>query len=168
MIEKIEYSLLITGVCLIVVALIIPLVKKIALHINAMDIPTNAEGNRHIHKKPMPKLGGLGIFLGFLFGYMLFGEQSIRMNSILIGSFIVVLMGIVYAAFATNLTITGTGSLSNNWCIGFDSTRTSDYQATAGISGGTVPTGSMSFSGDSCSTSFKTTASLNASFTIST
>ncbi len=71
------------------------LMRKVAVHIGAMDIPTNAEGNRHIHKKPMPKLGGLGIFLAFLFGYMLFGEQSIRMNSILIGSFIVILMGII-------------------------------------------------------------------------
>ena len=87
-------------------------------------------------------------------------------KNLLIGGLlaIVVLMGIAYAAFASNLTITGTGSVSSNWCIGFDSTRTSDYIATAGISGGTVPTGSMSFSGDSCSTSFKTTASLNASF----
>ena len=71
------------------------LMRKIAVHINAMDNPTEEEGHRHIHKKATPKLGGLGIFLGFLFGYMLFGEQSIRMNSILIGSFIVVLMGIV-------------------------------------------------------------------------
>ena len=43
----------------------------------------------------MPKLGGLGIFLAFLFGYMLFGEQSLRMNSILIGSFIIILTGII-------------------------------------------------------------------------
>ena len=87
-------------------------------------------------------------------------------KNLLIGGLlaIVVLMGIAYAAFASNLTITGTGSVSSNWCIGFDSTRTSDYQATAGKSGGTTPTGSISFSGDACSTSFKTTASLNASF----
>ena len=87
-------------------------------------------------------------------------------KNLLIGGLlaIVVLMGIAYAAFASNLTITGTGSVSSNWCIGFDSTRTSDYQATAGISGGTVPTGSMAFSGDSCGSNYKTTASLNASF----
>lgn len=89
------YAARIVIVTFIFSALIMFLMRKIAVHINAMDIPTNAEGNRHIHKKPMPKLGGLGIFLGFLFGYMLFGEQSIRMNSILIGSFIIVLMGIV-------------------------------------------------------------------------
>ena len=89
-----------------------------------------------------------------------------RKNNIIIGVLlgVVVLMGIAYAAFASNLNITGTSSMSENWCIGFDSTRTSDYQATAGIQGGTTPTGSMSFSGDSCGGNLKTTASLNASF----
>ena len=38
------------------------------------------------------------------------------------------------------------------------------YTAQAGIQGGTTPTGSMSFSGDSCGGNLKTTASLNASF----
>ncbi len=76
-------------------AIVMFLMRKVAIHIGAMDIPTTEEGNRHIHKKKMPKLGGVGIFLAFLFGYILFGEQSIRMNSILIGSFIIILMGIV-------------------------------------------------------------------------
>lgn len=76
-------------------AAIIPIMKKIAHHIGALDVPRAEEGNRHIHKKTTPLLGGVGIFLGFLFGYMLFGEQSIRMNSILIGSFIIILTGIV-------------------------------------------------------------------------
>ena len=71
------------------------LMRKVAVHINAMDIPRSEEGNRHIHKKATPKLGGVGIFLAFLFGYMLFGEQSVRMNSILIGSFIIILTSIV-------------------------------------------------------------------------
>ena len=76
-------------------AIIMFLMRKVAVHIGALDIPRSDEENRHIHKKTTPKLGGVGIFLSFLFGYMLFGEQSIRMNSILIGSFIVVLTGIV-------------------------------------------------------------------------
>ena len=71
------------------------LMRIVAKHIGAMDNPTDAEGKRHIHKVATPKLGGLGIFLGFLFGYMLFGEQSVRMNSILIGSFLIILMGII-------------------------------------------------------------------------
>lgn len=76
-------------------AIIMPLMKKIAIHVGAIDVPRADEGHRHIHKKETPMLGGVGIFLGFLFGYMLFGEQSIRMNSILIGSFIIILTGIM-------------------------------------------------------------------------
>ena len=76
-------------------SVIMQLMKKIAVHVDAIDRPRSDEGNRHIHKKATPKLGGLGIFLAFLVGYMCFGEQSIRMNSILIGSFIVVLTGIL-------------------------------------------------------------------------
>lgn len=69
---------------------IIPFIKKVALHVGAMDIPNE----RKIHTKPMPRLGGLGIYMGFLLGYILFGEMSIRMNAILIGSFIIVITGI--------------------------------------------------------------------------
>ncbi len=76
-------------------ALIMPFIKRVAIHVGAIDVPRSDEGNRHIHKKATPMLGGVGIFLGFLFGYMLFGEQSIRMNSILIGSFIIILTGII-------------------------------------------------------------------------
>src|SRR5699024_5437896 len=76
-------------------AAIIPVIKRIAIHVGAVDVPRADEGHRHIHKKTTPMLGGVGIFLGFLFGYMLFGEQSIRMNSILIGSFIIILTGIM-------------------------------------------------------------------------
>ena len=75
--------------------LIMPIMKRVANHIGAIDKPRKEEGNRHIHKKAVPKLGALGIYLGFLFGYMLFGQQSIQMNSILIGSFIIVLTSIV-------------------------------------------------------------------------
>ena len=76
-------------------AIIMFLMRKVANHIGALDMPREAEEHRHIHKKITPKLGAVGIFLSFLFGYMLFGEQSVRMNSILIGSFIIILASIV-------------------------------------------------------------------------
>ncbi len=79
----------------LVVAFLIPLIKKLAFHIGALDIPRNDEGNRHIHKNTTPKLGGLAMFMGFLFSYMIFGEQSIMMNSILIGGFIILITGII-------------------------------------------------------------------------
>ena len=75
----------------LVVALLMPIVKRIAVHIGAMDIPNE----RKVHKKPIPRLGGLGIYIGFLLGYILFGFESVQMNSVLIGSFVVVLLGVV-------------------------------------------------------------------------
>ena len=42
----------------------------------------------------MPDLGGLAIFVSFLFGYMFFGQANIQMLSILIASFLLILMGI--------------------------------------------------------------------------
>ncbi len=96
MLEKIDlgnitHICLIIFTCLIFVLIITFFIKKLAIHIGAMDIPNE----RKVHTKPMPRLGGLGIFFGFLLGYMLFGVQSIQMNSILIGSFIIVLLGVI-------------------------------------------------------------------------
>ena len=73
------------------VALVVPFIKDVAYHVGAVDIPNE----RKVHTKPMPRLGGLSIFFGFLLGYMLFGTHSSIMNSILIGSFIIVLTGVV-------------------------------------------------------------------------
>lgn len=73
------------------VALIMPFIKRLALQIGAVDMPRT----RHIHSKPMPKMGGIGIFLGFLLGYMFFSEPSVQMNSILIGGFIIILIGLI-------------------------------------------------------------------------
>ena len=73
------------------VAIVVPFIKKIAFHVEAVDIPNK----RKVHTKPMPRLGGLGIYCGFLLGYMLFGQHSETMNSILIGSFIIILTGVM-------------------------------------------------------------------------
>lgn len=71
--------------------LLVPIIKKVAIHVNALDVPNE----RKVHKKPMPRLGGLAIFLAFLLGYVLYGEISTQMLSVLIGGFIIVLTGIV-------------------------------------------------------------------------
>ena len=56
-----------------------------------MDIPNE----RKIHKKPIPRLGGLAVFIAFLLGYMLYAPVSTQMLSLLIGGFIIILTGIV-------------------------------------------------------------------------
>jgi len=73
----------------------VPIVIKIAKHIGAMDIPDHSKNSRRIHTKITPKLGGLAIFLSFLTGYLFFGSASEPMNSIFIGSIIIVLIGII-------------------------------------------------------------------------
>lgn len=83
------------GITFVCSALIMPIMKRIAHHIGAVDVPRNDEGKRHIHKKPIPKMGGVGIFLSFLIGYMIFGVHSVKMNAILIGGFIMILTGII-------------------------------------------------------------------------
>ena len=80
-----------TVVPFLFVLAIIPFIIKVANHVGAMDVPDA----RKVHSKAMPRLGGVGIYLGFLLGYILFGEMSVKMNSILIGSFLIILTGIV-------------------------------------------------------------------------
>lgn len=85
---NIFYIILITFVSSLI---LVPLIRDIAHHINAMDIPDK----RKVHKTPMPRLGGLAIFLSFLVGYMFFAPLTTQMISILIGSFLIVLLGII-------------------------------------------------------------------------
>lgn len=71
--------------------IIMPIIKKVAIHINAIDIPNE----RKVHTKPIPRLGGLGIYLSFILGYILFAEPSFQMISILISGFIIILTGLI-------------------------------------------------------------------------
>ena len=70
--------------------ILVPIVKRIAQHIGAIDYPNE----RKVHTKPTPRLGGLAIFLSFLLGYIFFGEITVQMISILISGFILILVGI--------------------------------------------------------------------------
>ena len=90
--EIITKILLMIFIPFIVVVAIIPYIKKVASDIRAVD---NHIGGRHIHKKPIPKLGGLAIFFGFLTGYIFFGIHSVTMNAVLIGSFIILIVGVI-------------------------------------------------------------------------
>lgn len=89
--EKIIEVIKIVVSVMLFTALMFPIVKWIANHMGALDYPNE----RKVHKKPMPLLGGLMMFFGFLFGYMFFAPQTTQMLSILIGSFILVITGII-------------------------------------------------------------------------
>ncbi len=69
-----------------------PFVKWLAARVGAMDVPKD---KRRMHDKPIPRMGGLGIFVGFLISFLVFGELSAEMRGILIGALIIVILGIV-------------------------------------------------------------------------
>ncbi len=73
--------------------MITPLVKKFAFKINALDIPKDS---RKIHKKPIPLLGGLAIYIAFLAGTF-FQEGPLRFweKGILLGATVIIIGGII-------------------------------------------------------------------------
>ena len=77
---------------------------------------------------------------------------------------IVVVMGVGYAAFSQLLTINGTANITNSWCVGFDNMKTDTMEITKGISTGTEPTGTMTYSGTACGTNLVPNSSLSARF----
>ena len=90
-------------------------------------------------------------------------NKSDKRNYIIIAlCLILVIMGIGYAAFSQLLTINGTANISNSWCLGFDNSKTSTYEISKGISTGEAPTGTMTYSGDVCSTNLVPHSNLTA------
>ena len=69
-----------------------PAVKMLAIRIKAVDVPKD---NRRMHKVPIPRMGGLAIFAGFLFSSVLFIPLTGQFRAILIGALILVVLGIV-------------------------------------------------------------------------
>lgn len=82
------------GVSACISAIFMPQMYAIAKSVRAIDDP--AESDRKIHTRKIPRLGGLAIYVSFLLGYTIFSNARPfpQMESVLIGSFLVVLMGI--------------------------------------------------------------------------
>ena len=76
---------------LIVSFLATPLVRRLSFKIGAVDVPRDS---RRMHDHPIPRLGGLAIFLGFLVSVLAYAEIDIEMQGILIGAVIIVVLGI--------------------------------------------------------------------------
>ena len=72
--------------------LMTPVVKTFAYKVGAIDVPKD---NRRMHKVPVPRLGGLAIFIGFMVSILLFAEINREMKSILLGAVIIVVLGVV-------------------------------------------------------------------------
>jgi UDP-GlcNAc:undecaprenyl-phosphate GlcNAc-1-phosphate transferase len=69
-----------------------PVVKSFAQRVGAMDVPGEA---RRVHDHPIPRMGGLAIFLGFLLSVILFAHIDRQIRGILIGAVVIVATGAV-------------------------------------------------------------------------
>ncbi|MEG1763867.1 MAG: MraY family glycosyltransferase [Oscillospiraceae bacterium] len=90
-------ELLIKILATIAVAFIIsfgatPIVKTFAQKVGAMDVPGEA---RRVHDHPIPRMGGLAIFLGFLLSVLLFADINRQIQGMLLGCVIIVATGAV-------------------------------------------------------------------------
>lgn len=79
-------------VALVVSFLMTPVVKTFAYKVGAIDVPKD---NRRMHKEPIPRLGGLAIFIGFMVSILLFANITRELQSILLGAVIIVVLGVV-------------------------------------------------------------------------
>lgn len=69
-----------------------PPVKDFAMNVGAMDVPKDG---RRIHDHPIPRMGGISIFLGFVISLLLFVNMSTQVMGLLVGAVIIAVMGAV-------------------------------------------------------------------------
>jgi len=67
-----------------------PVIKAFAQKVGAMDIP---DDDRRVHDHPIPRLGGLAIFIAFILSVVLFADISKQVSGILLGAILVVAIG---------------------------------------------------------------------------
>ena len=90
--KMLAYVVLALLVALVVSFLMTPVVKTFAYKVGAIDVPKDA---RRMHKVPIPRLGGLAIFIGFMVSILLFAEITPELRSILLGAVIIGVLGVV-------------------------------------------------------------------------
>ena len=68
-----------------------PLVKALSVKVGAIDVPRD---DRRMHDHPIPRMGGLAIFLGFMCSVLLLVPLDRPKQGMLLGAVIIVVLGI--------------------------------------------------------------------------
>ena len=68
-----------------------PVVRSLAFRVGAVDVPKD---NRRMHKHPIPRMGGLAIFFGFILSVLLFVPLTQQLRTMLLGAVVIVILGI--------------------------------------------------------------------------
>ncbi|GHH97462.1 glycosyltransferase family 4 protein [Neobacillus kokaensis] len=77
--------------CFLCSILITPIIKKLAFKVGATDQPNH----RKVHHRIMPRLGGLAIYLSFLFGILILQPESSYHAAIVAGGVIILITGVL-------------------------------------------------------------------------
>ncbi len=75
-----------------VAAAVTPAAIKIAPKIGAMDIPKD---ERRMHKKPMPRFGGIAIYLGMMAALAVFAVKDRGITSVMAGCTLIYILGLI-------------------------------------------------------------------------
>ncbi len=76
-----------------------PPVRVLAFKLGAVDVPLD---NRRMHTKPIPRVGGLAIYLSFLLSTMLLCDFTPELVSIWVGGGIITILGVIDDIFHLN------------------------------------------------------------------
>ena len=88
---------LMNGVYAVLLALLLaftltPAVRAFAYVIGAIDVPRDA---RRMHTRPIPRIGGLSIFLSFVISTLIFCEVNTTLLAIYAGGLLIVVVGVI-------------------------------------------------------------------------
>jgi len=89
--QDIWYVLLALVLAAVVSLLVTPLVKMLSVKMGAVDVPKDS---RRMHAHPIPRMGGLAIFLGFIFAVLVLVPLNTPKQGMLLGAVIIVVLGI--------------------------------------------------------------------------
>ncbi len=95
MLFDIKFMLKLLGALLAAAAvsfLATPLVKNLAYKVGAIDVPKD---ERRMHHQPIPRLGGLAIFIAFLFTVIIFADIDRQLQGMLLGAVMIVILGVL-------------------------------------------------------------------------
>lgn len=74
-----------------------PVVRSLAVRMGAVDVPKDG---RRMHDHPIPRMGGLAIFFGFILSVLIFQTLTPSLRGMLLGSVIIVVLGILDDIYA--------------------------------------------------------------------
>ncbi len=69
-----------------------PVAKRLAVKIGAVDVPKD---ERRVHKKPMPLMGGVAIYVSIIITSIIFLPMDRTLISIILGGTIILISGII-------------------------------------------------------------------------